>query len=211
MSSIVSPSILSADFLNLGKDIEKFNQFDDIWMHLDVMDSHFVPNLTFGKPVVKNIKDISNHKLDAHLMVNNPEFFIENFKDIGLHNFTFHYEADVDHIALAKKAKKYYPSVGLSINPPTNIEDVPKLLFKEFDLILLMSVNPGFSGQKFIPSVYDKITYVKDLGLDHEIQVDGGVDGTNASRLRELGATNLVSGSYLFKSANLEEAIKSLR
>ncbi|MBL7665375.1 MAG: ribulose-phosphate 3-epimerase [Bacteriovoracaceae bacterium] len=215
--NIVAPSILSASFLDLRVELTQLNKSENLWLHLDIMDSHFVPNLTFGKPVLTEFHKLSKHPLDAHFMVTNPEFFIKNFKDIKIHNFTFHLEATQDCAALIKQAKKYYPSVGISIKPATAVEEIKLEWLKELDLVLLMSVNPGFSGQKFMPSVYDKITYLADLRKKHkckfQIQVDGGVDASNAKKLREHGADNLVSGSFIFSepNKNYELKIKELR
>lgn len=202
----IAPSILSADFLNLGDEIQKLDGASDLWIHLDIMDGHFVPNLTFGATVVKNIKNISEHKLDAHFMVKNPEDFIEPFKSIGLHNFTFHWEAVVHHDSLIQKLKKHFPSVGISLNPSTPIEVIPDYILKNIDLILIMSVNPGFGGQSFIDGVVTKIEklnkFKKDNGLKFEIQVDGGVSDKNAKELITAGATNLVAGSFVFGEAS---------
>jgi ribulose-phosphate 3-epimerase len=202
----IAPSVLSADFLNLESELKRLNEIDNLWIHLDVMDSHFVPNLTFGKPILKNFKNISKHPLDAHLMVTNPDFFIDNFSDLGIHNFTFHWEAATHHDRLIAKAKEIYPSVGISLNPSTPVSAIPKYILEKIDLVLLMSVNPGFSGQKFISDVYNKIEAIQkvkeEINPQLQIQVDGGVDYTNAKKLIDKGATNLVSGSYIFGAEN---------
>ena len=215
--TIISPSILSADFLNFQSEIEKFNSCKDLWFHLDVMDGHFVPNLTFGKTVLQNLHKITNHKLDAHFMVSNPEFFVEDFKDIGIHNFTFHWEATNHPDRLVQYAKEHYKSVGISLNPGTPHTVIPEYLLKKIDLILIMSVNPGFGGQSFIHGVLEKIEYFKQIkesiNPNLVIQVDGGVKDSNAKELIEAGANNLVAGSYIFNEPNNEynTRVESLR
>lgn len=202
----ISPSLLSADFLNLKADIDRLNGIDNLWLHLDIMDAHFVPNLTFGEPVLRNLKTISKHKLDAHFMVTDPDFFADNFKDVGLHNFTFHWEALVHHDRLIQKLKTLYPSVGISLNPSTPLSVVPEYIWSRVDLVLLMSVNPGFGGQKFIPEVVDKVIELDRIRHENkfkfDIQVDGGVTNENAGYLIQSGANNLVAGSYIFSEPN---------
>ena len=206
MSVIISPSLLSVDFLNLKTELERLNQIDDLWLHLDIMDAHFVPNLTFGEPVLKKVQTVSKHKLDAHFMVTDPDFFVENFKDVGIHNFTFHWEAVTHHDRLIEKVKSVYPSVGISLNPSTPISTVPTYLLGKVDLVLLMSVNPGFGGQKFIPEVVDKVIELDKIrhenNFQFQIQVDGGVNDQNAGYLIQAGANNLVAGSYIFSAPN---------
>lgn len=213
----ISPSLLSCNFLELKTEIERLNQSKDIWLHLDIMDSHFVPNLTFGEVVIKNLKHVTEHKLDAHFMVTNPDFFLESFKDLGLHNFTFHWEALTHHDRFIQKAKEYYPSIGISLNPSTPVSAIPEYIFKKIDLILVMSVNPGFGGQKYIAEMIDKVKELdaikKRLGLDFVIQVDGGVSDQNAQDLIAAGANNLVAGSYVFShpQKDYNSRIESLR
>ncbi|MCM2350246.1 MAG: ribulose-phosphate 3-epimerase [Bacteriovoracaceae bacterium] len=206
MSVIISPSLLSVDFLELKTEIERLNQIDDLWLHLDIMDAHFVPNLTFGEPVLNKLKTISKHKLDAHFMVTNPDLFADSFKDVGLHNFTFHWEAVTHHDRLIDKLKSMYPSVGISLNPSTPINVIPPYLLGKIDLVLLMSVNPGFGGQKFIPEIVDKVIELDQLrhahGFNFQIQVDGGINDQNAGYLIQAGANNLVAGSYIFSAPN---------
>jgi ribulose-phosphate 3-epimerase len=206
MSVIISPSLLSADFLELRAELERLNQIEDLWLHLDIMDSHFVPNLTFGEPVLNKLKTVSRHKLDAHFMVTNPDLFADTFKDVGLHNFTFHWEAVVHHDRLISKLKGIYPSVGISLNPSTPISAVPDYIWGKIDLVLLMSVNPGFGGQKFIPQIVDKVIELDKIrhegNLKFQIQVDGGVTDENAGYLIQAGANNLVAGSYIFSAPN---------
>lgn len=215
--TIISPSILAADFLNLKQEIEMFNSCNNLWFHLDVMDGHFVPNLTFGKTVLKNLKKVTNHKLDAHFMVSNPEFFVEDFKDVGLHNYTFHWEATNHPDRLIQHAKQYYKSIGISLNPGTPVTAIPDYLIKELDLILIMSVNPGFGGQSFIESAIEKVKFFKQFKDKHHpnlvIQVDGGINNKNAKDLIQAGASNLVAGSYIFNKpqSEYENQVNSLR
>lgn len=207
MNNIVAPSLLSCDFLNIEKEVNAFEQTKDLWLHLDIMDGHFVPNLTFGLPIVKKISKITNIPLDAHFMVTNPEFHLNAFKDSGIHNFTFHYEAcpqgNEQVIELIKKAKKIYPSVGLSLRPKTPLNVLSDQIFQNLDLLLVMSVEPGFGGQSFIEGTWDKLKELQkksqELELNLNVQVDGGVSSENAKKLREYGANNLVAGSFIFK------------
>lgn len=205
MPIIISPSLLAADFLDLKSEIKAFNESQDIWIHLDIMDSHFVPNLTFGKPVLKQLHSLTPHQLDAHFMVSEPDFFVDEFKDLGLYNFTFHWEATVHHDRLIKKIKSLYPSVGISLNPSTPLEIVPDYLLHHVDVVLLMSVNPGFGGQSFIPEISDKVLKLHQRKLKHkmsfQIQVDGGINSENASQLIKNGAQNLVAGSFIFENS----------
>ena len=217
MSAIIAPSLLSCDFMEIGAEVERLNASQDIWLHLDIMDGHFVPNLTFGAPVLKNIKKLSKHPLDAHFMVTNPDDHLEWCKDLGLHNFTFHWEAITHHDRFIQKAKEMYPSVGISLNPSTPLNVIPLYLLKKIDLVLLMSVNPGFGGQSFISGVVDKVVELQKLKQEHglklHIQVDGGVTDQNAANLIKAGATNLVAGSYVFSAPqkNYDSRISSLR
>lgn len=217
MSVIIAPSLLSCNFMEIGKEVERLNPIRDLWLHLDIMDGHFVPNLTFGAPVLKNLKSLSQHPLDAHFMVTNPDDHIDWCKDLGLHNFTFHWEAVTHHDRFIQRAKTMFPSVGISLNPSTPLSAVPIYLLKKVDLVLLMSVNPGFGGQSFIDGVLDKVRELEKLKLEHglalQIQVDGGVTDKNSDHLVAAGATNLVAGSYIFGAPNKDYSsrIKALR
>ena len=215
--NIVSPSILSCDFLNIEKELSFFEDSENLWVHLDIMDGHFVPNLTFGIPIIKQISKLSKLPLDAHLMVTNPRFHIDEMKDFGLHNITFHYETTDDPIELTLHAKKYYKNVGISIKPKTSVSNLDLELLKNIDLVLVMSVEPGFGGQSFIEGTYDKIKELNDLrvknNLNFQIQIDGGVSNKNCMKLREAGADNLVAGSYIFKETqdNYIKTVETLR
>lgn len=215
--NIVSPSILSCDFLNIEKELSFFENLENVWVHLDIMDGHFVPNLTFGIPIVKQISKLSKLPLDAHLMVSNPEFHINEMKDFGLSNITFHFEATDSPLELINTAKKSYPSVGISIKPKTNVSSLSLELLKSIDLVLVMSVEPGFGGQSFIENTYSKITELNELRKEHnlsfQIQIDGGVSNKNFEKLRSHGADNLVAGSYIFKEKqeNYTKTVETLR
>jgi len=199
----ISPSILACDFLNIEPELRSFLGVENFWFHLDIMDGHFVPNLTIGHPVVKLLSTITDHKLDAHFMVTNPDFYIETFKDFKIYNFTFHAEATDNPIELIKKAKTLYPSVGISIKPNTPVASLSDDVLREIDLLLVMSVEPGFGGQSFMQGTYEKLKQIKErkkqLNLAFSIQIDGGVNAENAKKLIQHGADNLVAGSFIFK------------
>lgn len=201
---IVAPSLLACDFLCLGEEVKAFDKAEDLWFHLDVMDGHYVENLTFGHTVLKNLKNITKHSLDMHLMVSNPDFYIKEYDDLGLYNMTFHWEACIHHDQLINLAKKKYASVGISLNPATPLSVIPNYILAKIDLLLIMSVNPGFGGQSFIENSYDKIKQAKSIkeakGYQFKIQVDGGVTDKNAQKLRLAGADILVAGSYIFNA-----------
>lgn len=200
----IAPSLLACDFLNIESELRAFDGVKDLWFHLDIMDGHFVPNLTFGHPIVEKIAQKSTQLLDAHFMVTNPEFYIDTFKNLHIHNFTFHLEAcrDSSHaLELVKKAKTIYPSVGLSIKPGTPAHALTPQLLQAVDLVLVMSVEPGFGGQGFIDGTWSKLQELAPLKnqFNFQIQVDGGVGDSNAKKLVEAGVDNLVAGSYVFK------------
>ena len=215
--TIISPSLLACDFLNIESELKAFDGINNLWFHLDIMDGHFVPNLTFGHPIIELITKKAIHKCDAHFMVTNPEFYGETLKKSGIYNFTFHLEAIPDPINLIHKLKTYYTSVGISIKPTTAVNELSDEVLSAIDLVLVMSVEPGFGGQSFIPSAFNKINELKlrreNLKTHFQIQVDGGVSDKNAKELIEAGADNLVAGSYIFKKGteNYKNAIESLR
>ena len=210
--TIISPSLLACDFLNIEPELNSFNAIQDLWFHLDI-----IPNLTFGHPIIEIITKKSPHKCDAHFMVTNPEFHGETLKNAGLHNFTFHIEAVADSLSLVGELKKSYPSVGISIKPGTPTHKLSDDLLKAVDLVLVMSVEPGFGGQSFMTSAFDKIRELKsrreNLKAHFQIQVDGGVTDKNAKELVSAGADNLVAGSYIFKAGrdHYKKQVESLR
>ena len=215
MTVIVSPSILACDILNMGREVRSFEKFSHLWLHLDIMDGHFVPNLTFGHDMVAKISSITSLPLDAHLMVSNPLFYIETLHDKKLHNLTFHLEATEEPCRLIRKAKQHYPGVGISIKPGTSGAALSEEILSLVDWVLIMSVEPGWSGQSFIRESYAKIEYLasKKDKFGFSLQVDGGVSDKNAARLISCGIDNLVAGSYIFRGgpSSYGQKVESLR
>lgn len=210
---IVSPSILSADFANLERDIKLVERNGADWIHVDVMDGHFVPNITIGIPVVKSIKKVTTLPLDVHLMIENPEKYIEDFANAGADILTFHYEAvKKENIkSLITKIKNLGVKAGLSIKPKTQPEEILEFL-PDLDLVLVMTVEPGFGGQKFMADCAEKIKVIKQHATEHLfIQVDGGINEETGKTCTEYGANSLVAGSYIYKAENIKEAISSLK
>lgn len=205
--TIISPSILSADFCNLERDIKRVEPYCD-WLHIDVMDGHFVPNITIGVPVVKSIRKVTNMFLDTHLMIENPIDYVDAFCDAGSDLITFHFEAALDKTrATIEKIKSRGIKAGLSIKPKTGVEALIPYL-DILDLVLIMTVEPGFGGQKFIDDCAQKISKIKREGLI--IQVDGGINDKTAARCRSLGANSLVAGNYIYNANDIKSAIESL-
>jgi ribulose-phosphate 3-epimerase len=210
---IIAPSILSADFLNLGKDIEMLNNSQAEWIHIDVMDGVFVPNISYGIPIVKAVKKITKKLLDVHLMLVQPERYFEAFRDAGADILTFHYEASVHLHRSVALVHELGMKAGVVLNPHTPVNVLSEIL-PDLDLVLLMSVNPGYGGQKFIENTYNKITALKQMiqitGKNILIEVDGGVDLSNAGKLIHTGVDVLVAGNTVFSSAHPEETIGKL-
>ena len=209
---IIAPSILSADFSNLEKDIEIVEKYDADWIHVDVMDGHFVPNLTIGACVVRDIRKITKLPLDVHLMIDNPEKYVEDFIKAGSDIITFHYEASKEKSEdLIKEIQKHNIKAGISIKPKTKVDEI-KNLIDIADLVLVMTVEPGFGGQKFIESCAEKIKEIKNFGNDNLIiEVDGGINEDTSKICKKYGVNALVAGNYIYKSNDIERAIKSLR
>lgn len=209
---IVSPSILSADFANLERDIKLVEKAGADWLHVDVMDGHFVPNITIGVPVVASIKKVAKIPLDVHLMIENPEKYVEPFVKAGADILTFHYEAVKENEInnLINKVKTMGVKVGMSIKPKTPVEEVLKYLSK-LDMLLIMTVEPGFGGQKFMDFCAEKIKVVRKVNSEIIIQVDGGINAQTGALCREYGANSLVAGSYIYKSNDIAQAISSLK
>lgn len=213
MARIIAPSVLSADFLHLGLNIEMLNQSQAEWIHLDIMDGLFVPNISFGLPVVQAIRKATTKTLDVHLMIEQPERYITAFADAGADILTLHYEASRHLHRAMQQIRDAGMKAGVVLNPHTPVELLCDLL-PYLDLVLLMSVNPGFGGQKFIPQILDKTVRLKKMiekrGLDVMIEVDGGVNGDNAKALFDAGADALVAGSYVFGSKDPVQTIQTL-
>jgi ribulose-phosphate 3-epimerase len=201
----ISPSILSADFNQLGNEIKRLEEGGADLIHVDVMDGHFVPNLTIGPPVIKALKKNCSIQFDVHLMISPVHKYIEAYADAGADIITIHPEATEDLSSSISKIKELKKKVGVSLNPETKV-NVIKDYLKQIDLVLIMSVNPGFGGQKFMPEVLDKIRELKniqkDQNIDFDIEIDGGINFENSKIAIEAGANILVSGTTVFKSNN---------
>ncbi len=211
---ILSPSMLSADFNNLSKDVDMINNSEADWFHLDIMDGVFVPNISFGFPIVKHIKKIANKPLDVHLMIVQPERYIEEWKNAGADILTVHYEACTHLHRTIQEIKNNGMKAGVSLNPHSPVSLLKDIL-PELDMVLIMSVNPGFGGQSFIPQSLNKIKELRKMADVSNpnliIQVDGGVDVKNYKTILDAGANSLVAGSAVFKSDNPSKTIKILK
>jgi ribulose-phosphate 3-epimerase len=214
MATIISPSLLACDFANIQRDVEMLNSSAADWFHIDIMDGVFVPNISFGFPVMEAMNKHAKKPLDVHLMIVNPDQYIETFVKAGAKIITVHYEACPHLHRTIQHIKSFGIMAGVALNPHTPVHLLEDVI-EELDLVLIMSVNPGFGGQKFIPNAIKKVADTKKLielkNSKALIEVDGGVNSENASLLVKAGADALVAGSFVFKSANPSETIAALK
>ena len=211
--NIIAPSMLACDFGNLLSEIEMVNNSEANWFHIDVMDGVFVPNISFGTPIMKVLKENAKKTLDVHLMIVNPDNYLENFAEFGADIVTVHYEACTHLHRTIQRIKDLKMKAGVAINPHTPIASL-KSIIKDLDLVCIMSVNPGFGGQSFIEETYEKVLELNSLIKKHNskaiIEIDGGVNSLNAKKLIDCGANALVAGSFVFKSKNPTQTISEL-
>lgn len=214
MSVVISPSILAGNFLNLQESLDIINSSEAEWVHVDVMDGVFVPNISFGFPVLQAVSAYCTKFIDVHLMIEQPNRYFSMLKDAGAQGLSIHFEGNHHLHRDLSEIKRLGMKAGLALNPQTSLDTIKELL-PSIDYLLLMSVNPGFGGQKFINETTNKVARASDLrntlGLDFDIQVDGGVNLENCVKLKEAGADNLVAGSAVFKSSNPQETIVQLK
>ena len=210
----ISPSILSADFGNLAEDVRKVSEAGADYIHCDIMDGHFVPNMTMGPMIIEAVKNATNTPLDIHFMVEDIPFFIDMYKHLKPEFISFHIEEEKHINRVIQKIRNEGIRPSVVLNPATPV-CLLEYIVEDVDMVLLMSVNPGFGGQKFIPSVIDKVKELRELASKKNpnllIEIDGGVNDKNAPLLKEAGADVLVAGSYIFKHKSYEEAIKALK
>jgi ribulose-phosphate 3-epimerase len=214
MTLTIAPSLLSADFGDLKGQIALVEEGGADWLHLDVMDGHFVPNITIGPPVIRSIRKITRLPLDTHLMIEEPDRYLESFRAAGADNITVHYETCADLYRTIHRIKELGASAGVCINPATPVELLSDII-GEVDLVLIMSVNPGFGGQKFLPGSLEKLRQAAALICEKHpgihLEIDGGIDAGTAPQVVAAGATVLVSGNYVFNSPDIPVAVRTLR
>lgn len=210
----IAPSVLAADFGNLQQAVEMINRSEADWIHVDVMDGVFVPNISFGMPVIKSIQQHAQKPLDVHLMITNPDRYLEDFQSLGADRITVHYEACPHLHRSVQRIKELGCKAGVAINPHTSVQLLENIL-ADIDLVLVMSVNPGFGGQKFIDQTYQKLQDLQQLiqrtNTSVLIEVDGGVSDQNAAKLSQAGVNAFVAGSFVFKSSDPAQTIANLK
>jgi ribulose-phosphate 3-epimerase len=213
-NTLIAPSVLAADFANLQRDIEMINNSDADWFHIDIMDGVFVPNISFGMPVLEAIARHAKKTIDVHLMIVDPDRYIKTFAALGANILSVHYEACTHLHRTLQAIKAEGMQAGVALNPHTNVNLLEDVI-NDIDVICMMSVNPGFGGQSFIEKTYDKISKLKEIitrnGASTLIEIDGGVTDKNAKQLVEAGADVLVAGNYVFKASNPTETIAGLK
>ncbi|MEZ4811635.1 MAG: ribulose-phosphate 3-epimerase [Allomuricauda sp.] len=211
---IIAPSLLASDFANLQREIEMVNQSEADWFHLDIMDGIFVPNISFGMPVIQAITQYAKKPLDTHLMIVDPDRYIKTFAELGVNHLTVHYEACPHLHRTLQAIKAEGMKAGVALNPHTSVNLLEDTI-QDIDIVIVMSVNPGFGGQSFIENTYQKVKDLKKLIAKRNssalIEIDGGVNAANAKQLVDIGADVLVAGNFVFKSQNPTETIKNLK
>lgn len=206
----IAPSMLACDFSNMGDEIKKISNNGADWVHMDVMDGIFVPNISFGTPIIKSLRNFTNLPFDVHLMIKNPLEYISQFADAGADIITFHLESDSDTAKTIEKIKSHKKKVGISIKPSTDISAITPYL-NDIDLILIMTVEPGFGGQKFMPEQMEKTLYIKENAPNITIEVDGGVNLETIKTIKNYPVDVVVSGTCIFNSKNMRETIEKLK
>ena len=213
-NTLIAPSVLAADFGNLQRDLEMINNSEADWFHIDIMDGVFVPNISYGMPVLETINKHAKKTIDVHLMIVDPDRYIKTFADLGANILSVHYEACTHLHRTLQAIKAEGMKAGVAINPHTNVSLLEDVI-KDIDLVCIMSVNPGFGGQSFIENTYKKVKQLKEViernGATTLIEVDGGVTNKNAKQLQEAGADVLVAGSFVFKAENPTQTISDLK
>ena len=213
-NKLIAPSLLAADFANLQRDVELVNNSEADWFHIDIMDGVFVPNISFGMPVLKAITKHAKKFIDVHLMIVDPDRYIKDFADLGSDMLTVHYEACTHLHRSLQSIKQHGMQAGVALNPHTNVELLRDCI-NDIDMVCLMSVNPGFGGQHFIERTYAKVQQLRNIIKEENastlIEIDGGVTNKNAKKLVEVGADVLVAGSYVFKADDPQETISDLK